>query len=191
MATNLKLKDLLLQQKIKGAERRGISAAKKAGKSKADAVSYARAEKLEHLRRDCIGLVLTWTDRNPLGDGGCDGLPKATSLNPCPLTAAGVVESFLDPYYRNWIIEQEFAWSIDIELYFALPNHKSKNLRMDPIQFTQRGAMKDPLGDLSGINSRIERAIMYSLLVNQNRPDGDKNKGVFEKAVYRISCVGL
>ncbi len=185
------LKELLLKQKIKGAERKGISAAKKAGKSRAVAKTFALTAKREQLRTDILGLVLEWEDRNPLGDDGCDGLPKATSHNLSPLVREGVEAAFHDVTYRKWLIEQEFTWEIDVELHYTLPFSKTKSRKIDPIYFIQRGMMKDPVGDLGAINRRIEAAIMYWRLVNNFRRDGDKNKGVFQKAVYRISCVGL
>ncbi len=189
-ATNLKLKDLLLQQKIKGAERRGISVARKAGKSRADALRNARTAKHELLRTDILGIVLKWTDLNPLGDGGCDGLPAVASHNPSSLVRDGVIAAFQDAEYRSWMVSQEFTWDVDIELVYRLPNNKTKSHRTDPIQFVQRGKMEDSSDNFCAINARIERLIMYSRLLNHLRPD-NKNKGVFEKAVYRISCVGL
>lgn len=185
------LKDLLLKQKIKGAERKGVSAARKAGKSRADALKNAITAKCELLRTDILGLVLTWEDLNPLGDDGCSGLPKATSMNPSPLVRDGVVAAFQDVDYRAWLIDQDFTWEVDVELHYSLPFSKTKSRKIDPVYFVQRGKMKDPVGDLGAINRRIEAAVMYSRFVNNFRPDGDKNKGVFEKAVYRISCVGL
>jgi hypothetical protein len=185
------LKELLLKQKIKGAERKGVSAAKKAGKSKAVAKTFAMTAKREQLRADILGLVLTWEDKNPLGDDGCSGLPKATSHNPSPLVREGVEAAFQDVGYRKWLIEQEFTWEIDVELHYSLPFSKTKSQKIDPIYFVQRGMMKDPVGDLGAINRRIESAVMYSRLVNNHRPDGDKNKGVFQVAKYRITCVGL
>lgn len=185
------LKELLLKQKIKGAERKGISAARKAGKSRAAAKSFALTAKREQLRTDILGLVLSWEDLNPLGSDGCEGLPKATSMNPSPLVRDGVEAAFQDQVYRKWLIEQEFTWEIDVELHYTLPFSKTKSHKIDPIHFVQRGMMKDPAGDLGAINRRIESAIMYLRIVNGMRPDGDKNKGVFQKAVYRISCVGL
>jgi len=190
MATAIKLKDLLLQQKIKGAERKGISAARKAGKSRADALRNARTQKHEQLRTDILGIVLTWVDTNPLGDDGCSGLPSVVSHNPSLLVRDGVVAAFQDVDYRRWMVTQEFTWEVDIELHYSLPNSKTKSARIDPIYFVQRGKMEDSCDNLSAINARIERLIMYYQLLNHMRPN-DKNKGVFEKAVYRISCVGL
>jgi hypothetical protein len=186
----IKLKDLLLQQKIKGAERRGISAAKKAGKSRVDALRNARTQKHEQLRTDILGIVLTWTDTNPLGESGCSGLPHVVSHNPSQLVRDGVVAAFQDVDYRRWMITQEFTWEVDIELHYALPNSTTKAGRIDPIYFIQRGKMEDSIDNLSAINARIERLIMASRLANDMRPE-NKNKGVFQKAVYRISCVGL
>jgi len=190
-AASLNLKELLLKQKIKGAERKSVSAAKKAGKSKTAAKSFALTAKREQLRADILGLVLTWEDKNPLGDDGCSGLPKATSNNPSALVREGVEAAFQDVVYRKWLIEQEFTWEIDVELHYSLPCSKTKAKKIDPIYFVQRGMMKDPVGDLGAINRRIEAAIMYSRIVNAMRPDGDKNKGVFSVAKYRITCVGL
>lgn len=190
MATAIKLKDLLLQQKIKGAERKGISAAKKAGKSRADALRNARTQKHEQLRSDILGIVLTWTDTNPLGDDGCNGLPHVVSHNPSLLVRDGVVAAFQDPVYRRWMTTQEFTWEVDIELHYSLPNSATKAGRIDPIHFVQRGKMGESVDNLSAINARIERLIMASRLANHLRPE-NKNKGVFQKAVYRISCVGL
>lgn len=190
MATAIKLKDLLLQQKIKGAERKGISAARKAGKSRADALRNARTAKHEQLRTDILGIVLTWTDTNPMGNDGCNGLPHVASHNPSPLVRDGVIAAFQDPVYRKWMTTQEFTWQVDIELHYALPNSATKSGRIDPIYFVQRGKMEDSCENLSAINARIERLIMASRLANYMRPE-NKNKGVFQKAVYRISCVGL
>lgn len=184
------LKDLPLKQKIKGAERKGISAARKAGKSRADALRNAVTAKREKLRTDILGLVLTWTDTNPLGAGGCSGLPAVVSHNPSLLVREGVVAAFQDRDYRAWLVSNEFTWLIDIDLVYRLPNNKNKSHRIDPIYFTQRGKMEDSLDNLSAINHRIEKWIMSSTLSNHLRPD-NKNKGVFEKAVYRISCVGM
>lgn len=190
MAAAIKLSDLLLQQKIKGAERKGISAAKKAGKGRADALRNARTQKHEQLRTDILGIVLTWTDINPMGDDGCNGLPNVVSHNPSALVREGVIAAFQDPVYRQWMTTQEFTWDVDIELHYLLPNSATKSGRIDPIHFVQRGRMEDSVDNLSAINARIERLIMASRLANHLRPE-NKNKGVFQKAVYRISCVGL
>jgi hypothetical protein len=161
------LKDLLLEQKVKGAVRKGISAARKAGKSRSDAVRCAETATRERLRTDILGLVLTWTDTNPLGDDGCNGLPDAVSHNPSSLVRKGVVDAFQEQGYRAWMVSQEFTWQVDIDLVYLLPNNKTKSRRIDPIFFVQRGKMEDSTDNLSAINCRIE------------------------KAVYRISCVGL
>lgn len=189
--SGVKLKDLLLKQKLKGIERRSLSAAKRAGKDRASAKRIARSDMHESLRRDIVGLELTWDDYNPMGDDGCSGLPTAVSHNPCQLTREGVIAAFRDPDYRAWMIEQEFTWLVDIELWYRLPNSKTKSHRIDPVYFTQRGSMKDKEGDLSAINVRIEKDILLSRMLNEQRPDGDKNKGVFEVAKYKITCIGV
>jgi hypothetical protein len=189
---SVNLKALLLKKRIEGNARKAYSAAKKTGKSKVDASSYAKKQKHEQVRKDCLGLILEWKDKNPLGSDGCaNELPKATSVNPYPSARDGVVEAFKDDVYRNWLITQEFIWEIDIELVYVLANHKNKTHKIDPVFFRMRGCMKDPEGDLSTINQRIEKAVTYSMLVNNMRPDSDKNKGIFEVANYRVSIVGL
>jgi hypothetical protein len=190
MNAPLNLKEILLQQRLKGVERKAKSTAKKAGKGKVDAYRNMTTEKREALRKDVLGLVLTWTDTNPLGDDGCSGLPDAVSRNPNKLVRAGVEFAFKDATYRKWLINQEFEWEVDVSLHYSLPNSKTKSGRIDPIYFVQRGKMEDSLDNLSAINARIEKWILSSTLSNHLRPD-NKNKGVFEKAVYRISCVGL
>lgn len=188
----INLKALLLQKSVQGKARKAYSQAKRLGKSKKDASAYAKTQKHEQVRKDCLGLILEWIDKNPLGDDGCENkLPKASSVNPSSAIREGVVAAFQDVDYRKWLIEQEFEWEIDVELHYRLPNHKNKTHKVEPIYFIQRGCMKDPEGNLSEINVRICGLITYLRLVNEFRPDGDKNKGVFEFARYRVSCVGL
>ena len=189
--TAMKLKDLLLKQKLKGIERKSISAARKAGKSKAKARQLARVDMHESLRRDLIGLELIWEDYNPMGDDGCTGLPVAKSHHPDPLIRDGVEASFKDSDYRKWMVEQELTWLVDIELWYRLPNNKTKSHRIDPVHFIQRGRMEDSRNELSAINSRIEREILLSRMLNEQRPEGDKNKGVFEVAKYKIICLDV
>jgi hypothetical protein len=88
------------------------------------------------------------------------------------------------------MISQELTWDVEVHLYYLLPNHKTKKARIEPIVFVQRGKMEDSLDNLSAINHRIEKEIMAANMSNSLRPD-DKNKGIFEKAVYKITCVGL
>jgi hypothetical protein len=190
--TAINLKDLLVRKKLDGVARKAKSIAKKSGKSKADAARMQKVAKHEQLRKDVLGLVLTWTDTNPLGSDGCSGFPAVESTNPCLLSRSGVIYSFkADNEYRQWVISNEFEWEIDIELVYALPNNKTNSHRIEPIYFVQRGAMKDSVDELSSINKKIEGLITHSMLLNGLRPDDDKNKGVFEVAKYRVSCVGL
>lgn len=187
----INLKDLLLEQKLKGVERKAISYARRQGKSKTAARNLAKANLHEWLRRDIIGLELSWSDSNPIGDGGTSGLPAVKSHNPSLLVRPGVEASFQDPEYRAWMVEQEFTWEVDVELWYRLPNNKTKSHRIDPVYFVQRGRMKDSQDDLSAINARIEREILRSRMVNEQRPEGDKNKGVFEQAKYKVTCVDV
>jgi len=190
MNAPLNLKEILLKQRLAGIERKAKSAAKKAGKSKADIYRNMTTEKRESLRRDIVGLELVWIDRNPLGSDGCDGLPRAKSHNPSPIVAAGVEFAFQDQSYRKWMINQELTWDVEVRLHYLLPKNKNNRERIVPIVFVQRGKMEDSLDNLSAINARIEREIMAENMANSLRPD-NKNKGVFEKAVYKITCVGL
>lgn len=190
MNAPINLKEILLKQRLAGIERKAKSTAKKAGKSKVDSYRNMTTEKREALRRDIVGLELVWVDTNPLGADGCDGLPRAKSHNPSPIVAAGVEYAFKDQSYRKWMINQELTWDVEIHLHYLTPNHKTKKARIVPIVFVQRGKMEDEMDKLSAINYRIEKAIMAENMSNSLRPN-DKNKGVFEKAVYKITCVGL
>jgi len=190
MNAPLNLKEILLKQRLAGIERKAKSTAKKAGKSVVDRYRSMTTEKREALRRDVVGLELSWVDTNPLGDGGCDGLPRVKSHNQSPIVAAGVEFAFQDQTYRKWLIEQEFLWDVEVQLHYLLPKNATKSKRIVPIVFVQRGKMKDDIDKLSAINSRIEKEILAENMANSLRPD-NKNKGVFEKAVYKITCVGL
>lgn len=190
MSAPISLKEILLKHRLAGIERKAKSTAKKTGKSKIDAYRNMTTEKREALRRDIVGLELVWVDTNPLGSDGCDGLPRAKSHNHSPIVAAGVEYAFNDQLYRKWMISQELTWDVDIHLHYLTPNSKTKKARIVPIVFVQRGKMEDDMDSLSTINYRIEKAIMAENMSNSLRPD-DKNKGVFEKAVYKITCVGL
>jgi len=190
MNTTLNLKELLLDARRKGVARKAVSTAKKNGKGKADLLRSIRTENKETLRKDIVGLVLTWTDTNPLGDDGCSGLPHAVSHNPNAKVREAVVAAFNQAEYRSWMVSQELTWEVDIELHYALPSSKTKAGRIDPIYFVQRGKMEDGSDNLGAINARIEKLIIASRLANHLRPE-NKNKGVFQKAVYRITCVDL
>lgn len=190
MIAQINLKEILLTQRLMGVERKAKSTAKKAGKSKIDMYRNMTTEKREALRKDVIGLSLKWTDTNPLGEDGCSGLPVATSHNPSIIVRAGVEYAFKDRTYRAWLVKQELTWEVELALYYSLPNNKTKSGRIEPIHFVKRGKMEDSQDNLSAINARIEKLILASTMANALRPD-NKNKGVFEKAVYCISCVGL
>lgn len=190
MSAPISLKEILLKQRLRGIERKAKTAAKRVGKNRADMYRNMTTEKREALRRDVVGLELQWVDITPLGADGCDGLPRAKSYNPSAVVVAGVEYAFQDQTYRAWLVSQEFTWDVEIHLHYLLPNHKTKKARIVPIVFVQRGKMEDDMDSLSAINYRIEKAIMAENMSNSLRPD-DKNKGVFEKAVYKITCVGL
>lgn len=190
--TAINLKDLLLKKQLEGVARKALSTAKRAGKSKKEAISLSKCIRYEELRKNILGLVLTWIDRNPLGDDGCTGYSSIESHNKNQLIRDGVVCSFkADAEYRDWIFSSEFEWEVDIEVVYSLPNNKTKSHRIEPICFVKRGIMKD----LNVVTSPIDKIaidlITHSKLVNEFRPDGDKNKGVFEFARYRVSCIGL
>ena len=190
MRALLNLKEILLNQRLAGIERRARSTAKKAGKCRVDIYRSMTTEKREALRRDLVGLELFWVDTNPLGRDGCDGLPRAKSHHSSPIVASGVEFAFTDNSYRKWMINQELTWDVEVRLHYLLPKNKKKKARIEPIVFVQRGKMEDKIDQLGAINERIEREIMAINLSNALRPD-NKNKGVFEKAEYKITCVGL
>jgi len=95
--------------------------------------------------------------------------------------------------FRTWIVEEVFTWVAELELVFDLPNSKTdKKERVDFYEFRHTCRLRDPIkGEDTKLNNEIERKIMAEFLVNAERPDGDKNKGVFRIANYKIICVGV
>lgn len=163
---------------------------KKLGKKKSSTTTFFKTEALESLRLDVVGLHLEWEDTEPLSDKGTTTFPVASSFNKNHTAAQGVIYSFKDPEFRNWLTQQVFNWRIDIEMIFKTPNRANKSHKIEPIYFEERGKMKDDLDNLSGINFRIEKLMMGIMLNNSEIPEGHKNKGIFEKAVYRLTCIG-
>lgn len=167
-------------------QRRELSANSKA----AVAAKAAKAARVAHVRAGMIGLTLEWTDTRPLGE---DGESELTATNKNPLQFGCAQKMWDDLTFRKWITGEVFTWVVKVELVFRLLRPRpNKTHRIDLIELRHTGRLRDPvLGENTPINNEIEREIMLELMLNSSRPDGDKNKGVFELAKYKITCVGI
>jgi hypothetical protein len=166
-------------------QRRALSANSRA----TVAAKAAQAAKITHVRAGMVGLTLEWTDTNPLG---ADGESELTATNKNPLQFGCAQKMWDDLTFRKWIAEGVFTWEAEVTLIFKLIRPRpDKTHRDDIIHVRHTGRLRDPIkGEDTPINNEIERQIMVEFLANSARPDGDKNKGVFEAANYKITCVG-
>ena len=153
------------------------------------AAKAAHAAKIAHVRAGMIGFTLEWTDTNPLGPDGETAL-RASNKNPLQFNCAQ--ELWDDLKFRAWIAEGVFTWCVEVKLIFRLLRSRpDKTHRIDLIEIRHTGRVRDPeKGEDTPLNDEIEKNIMAEFMANSARPDGDKNKGVFELAEYKITCVG-
>lgn len=150
----------------------------------------AQAAEIAHVRAGMIGFTVEWIDTDPLGEDGA-GPVTATNKNPKQFNCAQ--KMWENEKFHSWIVEGVFTWVAEVVLVFKLINPRpEKTHREDLIVARHTGRLRDPVkGEDTPINNEIEKQIMAEFMANASRPDCDKNKGVFQKAVYRISCVGL
>lgn len=153
------------------------------------AAKAAQAAKITHVRAGMVGLTLEWADSNPLG---ADGESELIASNKNPLQFGCAQKMWDNLTFRKWIAEGVFTWEAEVTLIFKLIRPRpDKTHRNDVIHVRHTGRLRDPeKGEDTPINNEIEKQIMAELMANGARQEGDKNKGVFEVANYKIKCVG-
>lgn len=169
-------------------QRRALSANSKA----VVAEKAKQAVRIANVRKNMIGYCVEWSDTDPLGESG-EQPATASSTHSNPRVRAEAQDLWDNLQYRSWITGEVFTWEVEVVLIFKLIKPRpDKTHRDDVIHIRHTGRLRDPLfGEETPINQEIEKQVMAEFMANSARHDGDKNKGVFQKAVYRISCVGL
>lgn len=160
--------------------------------SRAEMASKAEhAAKIHMVRAGMLGFTLEWIDTDPLGGNDETATwPVASNSNAMQF---GCAQKFWDEEkFRNWIVKNVFTWEARVALNFKLLRPRpDKTHRQDIIVVRHTCRIRDPhKGDDTAMNNEIERHIMAEFMANAARPDGDKNKGAFEYAEYKIVCVG-
>jgi hypothetical protein len=169
-------------------QRRALSANSKA----VVAEKAKQAVRIANVRKNMIGYCVEWVDTDPLGDSG-EQPARASSTHSNQRVRAEAQDLWDNLHYRAWITGEVFTWEAEVVLVFRLLKPRPDKTHRDDIVYVRHtGRLRDPIfGEDTPINREIEKQIMAEFLANSARPDGDKNKGVFVKANYKITCVGI
>jgi hypothetical protein len=148
--------------------------------SKTDKAKVAQAMKASRLR--CLGLILKWSDTDPLHRNGTISDTSVSHKNPTyRLTCKTLWNE-----YSEWIKMQEFNWIVSINVIYRTEKRGDKT---DNLEFIYTGS-------LSGKKSEQLEAIMKSELknsiaANEYLEECHKNKGDFVICEFTAQIVGV
>ena len=140
------------------------------------------AANLKQGRRGVKGLILEWSDKQPLSDAPFIQNDRVTHRNP-------IQRLIVKEMWRTsaeWIVTSEFTWRVTMTVIYATEKRGDK---IDEVELIYTCALRGKKSQI--LNDAMLSELEASLAANDYLDTSHKNKGVFKSCFYKaeIICV--
>lgn len=153
---------------------------KKRSNDKQKKAAYAK-----RARRGMMGFTMVWWDDDPFNENSEIRDARVTHVNPTQkLICVDMWRAAQD-----WILTTEFTWTVYVDAHFELNNKASADLKKEEGEFRITGPLRKP--GFNGLNDAIEAWLKEVRFLNDQLPDGHKNKGKFTGCKFQSTVTGV
>lgn len=140
---------------------------------------------VKQARRGMMGFTIVWWDDDPFHESSVIRDSRVTHVNPTQKLIC------IDMWNaaQNWILTTEFTWTVYVDAHFELNNKASADLKKEEGEFRITGPLRKP--GFNDLNDAIEAWLKEVRFLNDQLPDGHKNKGRFTGCNFQSTVTGV
>lgn len=138
------------------------------------------ASNLKRGRKGLLGLILEWSDSEPLNDTQNIQSDKVTHRN----AIQRLIVRDMWQVSANWIVTTEFTWRLTMSVIYETEKRGDK---IDEIELTYTCALMGKKSQI--LNDAMLSELESSLAANEYLAADHKNKGVFKTCTYKAEII--